>query len=460
MHDTIRNQRGSILVIFALALVALIGFAALGIEVGQWYITQAELSKAVDAASLSAAANIANTNLNIPALADDFGAANFQPGYLDTPGSGAGTVAFTATTASGGIVTVTGQTNAAALLATVFGIKNVAVSSIGVAQRNKVQIMLVLDRSGSMAGTPEKDLQTGAKAFISYYENTQATDEIGLVTFSTTATVDYALGTDFYTPILNAINAMQANNYTTTEDALAQAGAQFPDQTLVPPINRIQQYIVFFTDGNANGFRSTFTSNGGKPQDAILHSTSNCDSNGETLYTDVNPPQGETGTMFYPDNHGIGTPQNVVEIPSATLMATPTGDGLPVGTTKCKAGKQKSPSKINTNWGTFTTYPISGLGTVSYPTYCSSNTSTLLSLLNGQNGYVCTTARQMAIDNVNALKARYVQVYVVGYGSQINSTFLGELATDSNYLFITPDSSQLQSILSQIAKDISLRLIQ
>jgi len=34
------------------------------------------------------------------------------------------------------------------------------------------------------------------------------------------------------------------------------------------------------------------------------------------------------------------------------------------------------------------------------------------------------------------------------------------VASGSNYLFITPDSSQLQSILSQIAKDIKLRLIQ
>ena len=101
MHNTISNQRGAILVIFTLALVMLIGFSALGIEVGQWYITQAGISKAVDAAALSGAGNISNPYVSVTTLAQDFGMANFKPGYLDTPGTGAGTVAFTATTSPG-----------------------------------------------------------------------------------------------------------------------------------------------------------------------------------------------------------------------------------------------------------------------------------------------------------------------------------------------------------------------
>jgi len=442
MHNTISNRRGAILVIFAVALVALIGFAALGIEVGQWYITQAELSKAVDAAALSGAANISNPYVSVTALAQDFGMANFKPGYLDTPGTGTGTVAFTATTSPGGILTVTGQTSAVALLAGIFGIKYVATSSSGTAQENNVQIMLVLDRSGSMAGTPETDLQNAAKAFIAYYQDTQAVDMIGLVTFATSVTVNYPLGTYFYTPILNALNAMKATGATNAEDALAQAGANFADQTQIPPANRIQQYIVFFTDGRPTAFRGTFESNGTN-YDAVLCSTGNCDSSSDSLYSQMGSSSIEND--WYNTN---------------TLSPSPTGDGLPVGTTKCAAGKQYPYSKINTKWGSFASYPISSLGAVSYPTYCSNNTSQLLTLLNGQNGYICTTAHQMAIDNVNQLKARFVQFYAIGYGNHIDSTFLGKVASGSNYLFITPDSSQLQSILSQIAKDIKLRLIQ
>jgi uncharacterized protein YegL len=432
MHNTISNQRGAILVIFALALVVLIGFAALGIEVGQWYITQAELSKAVDAAALSGAANISNPYVSVTALAQDFGMANFQPGYLDTPGTGTGTVAFTATTSPGGILTVTGQTNAVALLASIFGIKYVAVSSGGVAQKNNVQIMLVLDRSGSMSGTPIADLKNAATAFIGYYQDTQDVDQIGLVSFATGVTVNYPLNTYFYTPILNALNAMNATGATNTEDALAQAGANFADQTQVPPANRIQQYIVFFTDGHPTAFRGTFESNGTN-YDAVLCSTGNCDSSSDSLYSH----------MGYPNNENWYN--------TSTLSPSPTGDGLPVGTTKCQTGHQ-----LNTKWGSFASYPVSSLGAESFPAYCSISSS----LLDGQNGYICTTARQMAIDNVNQLKARFVQFYAIGYGNHIDSTFLAEVASGSDYLFITPDSSQLQSILSQIAKDIKLRLIQ
>jgi uncharacterized protein YegL len=288
-----------------------------------------------------------------------------------------------------------------------------------------------------MAGTPETDLQNAAKAFIAYYQDVQNANQIGLVTFATGVTVNYALNTNFYTPILNAINAMKATGATNTEDAIAQAGANFPDQTQVPPANRIQQFIVFFTDGHPTAFRGTFESNGTN-YDAVLCSTGNCDSSSDSLYPDMGYPNSET---WYNTN---------------TLSPSPTGDGLPVGTTKCQTGHHHPVGYLNTKWGSFASYPVSSLGAESFPAYCSISSS----LLNGQNGYICQTARQMAIDNVNQLKARFVQFYAIGYGNQIDTTFLAEVASGSNYLFTTPDSSQLQSILSQIAKDIQLRLIQ
>ena len=65
MRNIIKNQKGAIIVIFALSLIVLIGFAALGTEVGRWYLTRAELSKAVDAAALAGAANISNPTIDV-----------------------------------------------------------------------------------------------------------------------------------------------------------------------------------------------------------------------------------------------------------------------------------------------------------------------------------------------------------------------------------------------------------
>ena len=51
-------------------------------------------------------------------------------------------------------IKVDGRVSAIAILARLFGIERVATVSSGVAQRKEVEIMMVLDRSGSMAGTP------------------------------------------------------------------------------------------------------------------------------------------------------------------------------------------------------------------------------------------------------------------------------------------------------------------
>ena len=75
LHTHSRRE-GSILVSLAIMLTALMGLIALSIEVGSWYLLRAELSKAVDAAALAGAANIASPNINLSVLAQDFGNEN------------------------------------------------------------------------------------------------------------------------------------------------------------------------------------------------------------------------------------------------------------------------------------------------------------------------------------------------------------------------------------------------
>ena len=53
------DQRGTFVLTTGLAVIGLFAFTALGIEVGQWYVVQAELSKAVDALCITAQANTA-----------------------------------------------------------------------------------------------------------------------------------------------------------------------------------------------------------------------------------------------------------------------------------------------------------------------------------------------------------------------------------------------------------------
>ena len=60
MRKKLNGQKGAVLITFAILLTVLLGFVALGMEVGRWYLVRAELSKGVDAAALAGAINISN----------------------------------------------------------------------------------------------------------------------------------------------------------------------------------------------------------------------------------------------------------------------------------------------------------------------------------------------------------------------------------------------------------------
>ena len=168
MRTTFNNQRGTTVVLFSILLFVLIGFCALAIDVGSWYVVQAELSKSVDAAAFMGAKNISNPYADPLVLAEELGSENFPAGLLGTPVNGAGTATFNAYQDDPALhhIRVTGSVTARAYLAQLFGFNNVATSNTGVASMNNVEIMLVLDRSGSMSGQPIKDLMTPANSFL------------------------------------------------------------------------------------------------------------------------------------------------------------------------------------------------------------------------------------------------------------------------------------------------------
>jgi uncharacterized protein YegL len=425
-----RGEAGTVLLAVALFLTLLLTFCALGSEAGRWFLVRAELSKSVDAGALAGAKNISNPHVDPKLLAEEFSAENFQSGYIGTPGSGTtGSVRFNAELVADNKIKVNGNANAMPVFGGLIGIHDVPVGAAGAAEMQKVEIMLVLDRSGSMSGKPMADLKVAAKSFLDYFADTQAQDKMGLISFATAVSVDRQMGINFVAPMKTAINAMGANGYTNSEDAIDQADGPlgFTNQSAVPAGSKVQQFLIFFSDGRPNTIRSSFK-NKNVTHDAVFHCLGNCDP-GDPKTVDPNLWRADVNEVRY-------------QYGGATVQAKPTGDGV-------FPASRHGLNKNTTRWLAFDRDPVPGYAPDAY----SIPDAAL-------HDHVCTLAAYYAVQHAQELKDKGVVVFALGLGDKINSDFLGAVASGPDQLYIAPTSDDLQSMFQKVALDIKLRLVQ
>ena len=116
---------------------------------------------------------------------------------------------------------------------------------------NPTDIVLILDRSGSMRGSPLENLKVGAKTFIDIID--EATDgaqdgqigsgsRIGIVSFADTAVQDTQLITSV-AALKSAVDALSAGGDTNHADAFTKALGLFD------PASTNAKVMVMFTDG-------------------------------------------------------------------------------------------------------------------------------------------------------------------------------------------------------------------
>ena len=116
---------------------------------------------------------------------------------------------------------------------------------------NPTDIVLILDRSRSMSGSPLANLKNGAKKFIDIID--EATDSakdghigfgsrIGIVSFADTATQDTQLITSV-ADLKTAVDALSANGLTNHADAFTKAFQLFD------PSSTNAKVMIMFTDG-------------------------------------------------------------------------------------------------------------------------------------------------------------------------------------------------------------------
>jgi len=397
----------------------------LGVEAARWYAVQGELAKSIDGAAFAGAANVNNPNIpDINLFVEQVAQANFADGLLGTD-----TAQFVVTPDGLGKITVSGSTNALNTLAKGYNpaYDKTHVATAGSAKLRNAEIGMVLDVSGSMGGSPITNLKDGAKQFVENFSDQENHSKFGLVTFASGVEKPFDMNHGYVNPLDSAINGLNATGGTNSGDALAQANT-FPwsDQSALPPNERGKQVVVFFSDGNPTAFRGDFQRNG-------------------TWY-DAAVPDGSVSLRHHDEQHDQ----------ISNYYAYPSGNGTQNSgsgySNQCGGGSTYE----RIRWGIFDD-PEYGLNSAVYPPF-NGYSSTYCFTKNQLKPYITAVARQMALDNAQAIKDRGIEIYTIGLGN-VDQNLLETISSGSEFAYYTTDPTELAGIFQQIANILKLVLV-
>lgn len=417
------NERGQVLLLFAILLPFLILFVGFGIDFGFAFLTKAELSKAVDAASLAAMRNLGRGQAEATAMARDEFNLNFDP--ASSRDVAPPTLTMTYSTDAYGEPVVTASANVAVktfFIKLLPRYKTLNVSSDSQATRPPIILSLVLDRSGSMNDNGgAQALSPAVQDFLGYFIDN--IDHLSEVSFSTTATVDVPMTTQFNYQISSSVNRMRFGGATYAQGGLLDGQSQI-NGVASPPPNAVK-VVVFFTDGWANTNEDKLACNSGR---------------------------GGGG------RHG--------------------GGGGGGGTTLVNYGGC-SPIEADIGWCSGVSFLNPNPPNVNGTEAC--NASTFPDQLTGKNEQlsqsrdtetlICDDAMYRAEQLADTMRTQGITIYSIGLGDKINKTYLQDLANDpasptfnssepEGIAAFAPTADDLESVFQTIASKILLRLTQ
>ncbi|MCA9139782.1 MAG: VWA domain-containing protein [Planctomycetales bacterium] len=262
------KRRGAMLVLILVMLVGFLATVAFSVDIAHMHLSRTELRSATDAASQAASQELARSFDPSLAIAKgqeiaglnrvngeffQLDASDFEFGRSEIDESGR--FVFQNARTPLNTVRVTGRrtTGSASgaiplLFGNVLGFSTFEPQVTAAATYIERDVVLVVDRSGSMKGSKFQDLQTAIAVFISTLDTTPVEEEVGLASYSQFASEDVQL-----TSNLSAVSdglARLATNGRTSISRGMEAGAQIMDS------GRHQDYVertmIVMTDGLHN----------------------------------------------------------------------------------------------------------------------------------------------------------------------------------------------------------------
>jgi Mg-chelatase subunit ChlD len=319
------SQGGFVLPTAAVFFIISLPIVGLVIDVGLDYLIQTKLQMAMDSAapagarSLSRGDDSATQITNAEATARSYLSANFPQGYLGVSTPTITSLSVNTTVANVRSVTITASATVPVMFFGSLGASAVTVGATATATRRDVNVMFVMDRSGSLQNSGScAPLKNAATGFISKFSN--GTDNVGLETFATSSRMDFPLATDFNTastPVSTIINEVTCSGATNSAQALWNGYQALATLNQPAALNT----ILFFTDGQPTAVTANMPESSG----------SSCTTKGQT-FTGVFTVGFQTASPFSPVATGgiMGYQAQAQPISSDNIevgTAPPTGDG-------------------------------------------------------------------------------------------------------------------------------------
>ncbi len=240
-----RDQRGVSAIVFALALIPLCLAGGSAIDMGRAYIVKTRLGYALDAAGLAVGSATTADETELEQIMLAYFAANYPDYEL-------GVAATPSMTIDDKEITLTATATVDTTLMNVIGVHEmtVAASTLIVRETKGLDVVLVLDNTGSMGTTKMNSLKNAAHSFLDIiYGDATENDNllVGVVPFSTTVNV----GTSF-AYLTAGYSATAYNPYTWTGCVMARGSGM--DTTDDPPTSEATRWDAFLwpDDGNNN----------------------------------------------------------------------------------------------------------------------------------------------------------------------------------------------------------------
>jgi Flp pilus assembly protein TadG len=249
-----RRERGFVLHMWTFMMIfIIIPMVGLAIDCGVLYTIKGKLQTAVDGAALGAARSLSR-GISISDQEDKgtdaatrYYHANFPDTWMGVTPVNDPTVDWSHSTATTAVIDVTGSVNAPTWFMRILGFNSVHLNVMSESVRRNVNIMLVIDRSTSLALAGNcAPLITAAQTFVNAFANNR--DQMAMVTFGSYYNLDFDFNTVFRPALSDQIGNLNCQGTTNGSGGFARAWARLNLLADVGSLN----VILFFTDGQPN----------------------------------------------------------------------------------------------------------------------------------------------------------------------------------------------------------------